>query len=291
MDSDEPSADIEEADEGWPLRQQEHGGPSLKKTGYSLKCNRKRFTGRAHPERDTQFKYLATQKQGFLEVGDPVVSVDTKKKELIGNFKNAGQAWCRDAREVNAHDFPSDAECRTVPYGLYDVAQNRGFFSLGTSADTPEFAVDSLVMWWRKDGSKRYPDAKRLLVLADTGGSNSARSRVFKVRLYEKLARPFGLAVTLCHYPPGASKWNPIEHRLFSHVSLNWAGVPLTSLRLMLGYLRGTRTSRGLRVRALLSKRIYPKGVKVSDESLARIPLRRHEVCPAWNYTVGERPT
>jgi hypothetical protein len=224
-----------------------------------------------------------------LDAGEPVVSVDTKKKELIGNFKNAGRTWCSAADEVDAHDFPSDAEFRSAPYGLYDLAANRGFFNVGVSADTPDFAVDSLVRWWRKDGAGRYPKAQRLLVLADSGGSNGARSRVYKLRLQEKLADAFGIPVTVCHYPTGASKWNPVEHRLFSHVSNNWAGKPLRSLKGMLACIRGTVTKTGLKVRGLLTRKTYPKGVNVTKKKFAGIEIQRHEVCPAWNYTISPR--
>lgn len=236
-----------------------------------------------------QFKHIEKQKQSFLDSGEPVISIDTKKKELIGNFKNAGRLWRTEPEEVNAHDFPSDAECRAVPYGVYDLANNRGFMTVGTSADTPEFAVDSLVRWWRKDGAKRYPQASRLLILADSGGSNSARSRVFKHRIQEKLADGYGLAVTVCHYPRGASKWNPVEHRLFSFVSGNWAGHPLRTLKGMLARIRGTVTSTGLKVRAALTRKIYQKGVSVPDDEMLALNLERHEICPDWNYTISSR--
>lgn len=208
---------------------------------------------------------------------------------MIGNFKNAGRTWCSKPDEVNAHDFRTDADYRAVPYGVYDLVANRGFVNVGVSADTPDFAVDSLVRWWREDGARRYPTAERLLVHADTGGSNSSRSRVFKVRLQEKLVDPFGVAVTVCHYPAGASKWNPVEHRLFSHISTNWAGSPLRTLKGMLSHVRGTVTETGLRVRALLTRKVYPKGVKVSDEELAKVALERGDVCPGWNYTISPR--
>ena len=224
-----------------------------------------------------------------MDAGEPVVSVDTKKKELIGNFKNAGRAWRLAPDEVNAHDFPSAATCRATPYGVYDLANNRGFLTVGTSADTPEFAVDSVVRWWRQDGVQRYPNASRLLILADTGGSNGSRSRVFKHRLQERLADAHRLPVTICHYPTGASKWNPIEHRLFSFISTNWAGQPLRTLKGMLARIRGTVTRAGLRVRAVLSRRTYKKGVRVSDAELDGVALKRHTTCPAWNYTIHPR--
>lgn len=222
-----------------------------------------------------------------MSAGDPVISVDTKKKELIGNFKNDGRTWRRAPDDVNAHDFPSDAECRAAPYGVYDLAANRGFVSVGISKDTPEFAADNIVKWWRKEGSRRYPHAKRLLIHADTGGSNAANSRVLKVRLKEKLVDAYGINVTMCHYPSGASKWNPVEHRLFSRISTNWAGTPLRSLKTMLAAIRGTVTKTGLKVRAVLNRKRYATGVEVTNEQLTNAGLQRHEVCPAWNYTIS----
>jgi len=289
VDSEEPSAVGAGPQDAWSHRQQGHGRSTAQKKGYSLKGNRKRFTGPPHPDRDTQFEYLGKQKQAFLDAGEPVVSVDTKKKELIGNFKNAGRTWCTVPEDVNTHDFPSDAKCRAVPYGVYDLAKNRGFVTIGTSADTPEFAVDSLARWWREDGTKRYPDATRLLILADTGGSNSARSRVFKQRIQEKVADSYGLTVTICHYPAGASKWNPVEHRLFSFVSMNWAGEPLRTLKGMAARIRGTVTDAGLRIRAAVTRKTYPKGVTVSDDEMDQLQLQRHRVCPDWNYTISPR--
>jgi hypothetical protein len=265
-------------------------GKLLRASGYSLRVNIKRFTGPAHPERDRQFRYIEALKAEFLAAGLPVISVDTKKKELIGDFKNAGRSWCRHADEVNAHDFKQDASARAVPYGLYVLNQNRGVVFVGTSADTPQFAVDAIARWWLSPGQWDFPKADELLVLCDAGGSNSCRARLWKWQLQQKLADRFGLAVTVCHYPAGASKWNPVEHRLFAFISRNWAGKPLRSLPLMLSYIRGTTTDTGLRVRAQLMGKIYRTKVKVSKQDFQSIQLYRHETCPTWNYTILPSP-
>jgi hypothetical protein len=221
-------------------------GELLRAERFTLRVNVKRFTGPAHPDRDLQFRYIQEWVGVFRQEGWPILSVDTKKKELIGNFKNAGAVWCQEADEVNAHDFRGDALYRAVPYGLYDVLANRGHVVVGTSADTPAFAVDAITAWWVRRGLRRYPEAGALLLLADAGGSNGCRPRLWKQRLQEDLAERYGLVVTVCHYPTGASKWNPIEHRLFGPVSSNWAGVPLRSPAVMLACLRGTQTRTGL---------------------------------------------
>ncbi len=258
----------------------------LRERGFNLRVNVKRFTGPAHPERNRQFEYIAEQIEQFRAEGWPIVSVDTKKKELIGNFRNEGRVWCRSGTEVNAHDFLSDAQCRAVPYGLYDVVANRGHVVVGTSADTPAFAVDALGQWWGQIGCKRYPGAGALLVLADAGGSNGCRPRLWKYRL-QQLADRYGLVVSVCHYPTGASKWNPVEHRLFGPISTNWAGIPLHSPEVMLGCLRGTTTTTGLHVTARWHTRTYPKGVKVTNTQMASIQLMKHDGCPQWNYSIA----
>jgi hypothetical protein len=217
----------------------------LKKLGFSLRANKKRRSGSQCPGRAEQFRYIASQRKAFTEAGWPVVSIDTKKKELIGNFRNPGKVWCRDAAEVNDHDFTSTAECRTVPFGIYDVARNRGYVVVGTSNETPEFAVSAIAGWWRDEGHTAYPGARQLLILADCGGANGHRCAAWKLNLQEALCDRWGLTVTVCHYPPGCSKWNPIEHRLFSQISMNWAGKPLRSLRILLAYIRGTTTQTG----------------------------------------------
>jgi hypothetical protein len=259
----------------------------LVQLGFSMKGNRRRQVNSRCPERDEQFHYIASQRARFTAAGLPIISVDTKKKELIGNFRNDGKAWCRQAEEVDEYDFPGGAECRSVPLGIYDVTRNRGYV-VGVSNNTPEFTVNGIASWWREEGSA-YPDTKELLVLADGGGSNGCPSKGWKVHLQEKLCDRLGLTVTVCHYPTGCSKWNPVEHRLFSQISRNWAGKPLRSLPVMLAYIRGTTTATGLKVRARLDEGVYRKGQKVSREELEGLNLRRHETCPAWNYTISPR--
>jgi hypothetical protein len=258
--------------------------------GYSLKANRKeRETGSAHPEREVQFQYLAAQRQRHQEAHLPIISVDTKKKELIGDFKNTGRDWCRQPEVVKVHDFPSEAVGRAIPYGIYDVQRNEGYMQVGLSADTPAFAVAAIRAWWEQQGRTAYPDAPRLLILADAGGSNACRSRGWKQQLQEHLCDALGLTVTVCHYPTGCSKWNPVEHRLFGPISINWAGHPLRTLETMLAYLRGTSTETGLRVTAAHDPRLYPKGQKVADAVFAHLRVTPHAVCPQWNYTVHPR--
>jgi hypothetical protein len=263
----------------------------LKKRKYSLKVNRKtKETGQGHPDRDTQFTYIETQKQAARAAGVPIISVDTKKKELIGNFKNAGRAWCQAPELVNGHDFPHDAVARAVPYGIYDLQHNRGTVYVGTSADTPQFAAEAVAAWWQAEGPATYPAATGLLILADAGGSNSCRARAWKYALQTVLADPFGLHVTVCHYPTGCSKWNPIEHRLFSNISLNWAGKPLRTLGHLLAYVRGTTTAPGLTVSAHQVDTVYPPGARISKDQMAALDLDLHAVCPRWNYTLHPRP-
>jgi Rhodopirellula transposase DDE domain len=261
----------------------------LKKMGYSLRANKKRRGGSRCPGRDEQFRYIAAQKKTFSEAGLPVISVDTKHKELIGEFRNRGKAWCRQSAEVNEHDFTSTAECRAVPFGIYDVQRNEGHVAVGTSNDTPEFAVKAIARWWEQEGIVAYPRAERILILADCGGTNGCRFRAWKLNLQEKVCDRFGLAVTVCHYPPGCSKWNPIEHRLFSQISINWAGRPLKSLGLMLAYIRGTTTRTGLKVTAHLDEDVYRKGQKVTREDMDRLNLTHHATHPRWNYTISPR--
>lgn len=262
----------------------------LKKLNYELRANRKRFTGPPHPERDRQMRYIARVKRLFLAGGYPVISVDTKKKELIGNFKNPGRSWGRAPDEVNAHEFSQDALAKAVPYGLYDLAHNLGYVYVGTSADTPEFAVEAIVRWWTDDTRPRFAREDKLLILCDAGGSNGYRPYLWKQQLQERLADQLGIEVMVCHYPTGASKWNPVEHRLFSYISLNWAGKPLRTLEIMLGYIRDTTTEVGLKVKAFLIERTFEKGIKVSPEQRASLNLVRRRICPAWNYIIKPRP-
>lgn len=258
----------------------------LRAAGISPKSNVKRLTPRPHPERDRQFRYLTHLRRQFERRGDPVLSVDAKKKELIGPFHQRGTTWRRRAPEVYSHDFPSDASAKLVPYGLYDVARNEGFVFVGLSSETPDFAADALVWWWGTFGRKHYPTRHHVLILADGGGANGARRRRWKYRLQRNLCDEFGLTVTVCHYPPGASKWNPIEHRLFSQISETWRGLPLTSVALAVAALRATTTRTGLRVRVKVTDKIYPKGEKVRRWQWATVTTQRHDICPQWNYTL-----
>ena len=277
------------------LTQQQHPvshttvGRLLVKMDYSLKANLKRFSGTAHPDRNQQFEYIEAQKQAFLEAGLPTISVDTKKKELIGNFKNGGRSWCQEAEEVNDHDFNQDALGKAVPYGIYDLNHNLGYVYVGNSADTPQFAVDVIALWWQTEGQALFPGKKKLLILADAGGSNGCRPRLWKQQLQEQLADRLGLEVVVCHYPTGASKWNPIEHRLFGPISVNWAGKPLRTFETILAYIRGTVTETGLQVKAFLVDQIYEKGVKVSKEAMQTLNIELAEICPRWNYTIRPR--
>ena len=262
----------------------------LRAHGYSLRANVKQQAGKQHPERDQQFQHLHAQRAVHQAAGQPVISVDTKKKELVGNFKNAGQIWCQAAEVVDVHDFPQDAVGRAVPYGIYDLQHNRGTVYVGQSADTPAFAADNIAHWCATELRARFPDATQLLIEADSGGSNSARSRVWKRCLQEQVADRFGLTVTVCHYPSGASKWNPVEHRLFSEISKTWAGCPLRSFDTVVHYIADTRTQTGLQVTAHRVRTSYPTGATVPDAVMATLTIQAHEVCPQWNYTIHPRP-
>lgn len=264
--------------------------------GYALRVNHKKVeSGVRHPpnpkERDRQFDYLGDLREAFARQGHPIISVDTKKKDLIGNFKNGGCAWKKEAIPVYDHDFPSDAVGRMVPFGIYDTQANHGFVCVGASADTPAFAVDAIERWWVEVGDQRYPHAADLLILADCGGANGYRSRVWKYRLQKQLCDAHGLTVTVCHYPPGASKWNPIEHRLFSEISKNWAGEPLVSFGTALHYIRTTQTAAGLRVTARQVRKKYETGEKIPQAEMDTLCVASHEILPAWNYTLFPWPS
>jgi hypothetical protein len=261
----------------------------LKEQGYRLRQNSKQREGTGHPERGRQFEYIHQQRTWHQQTGQPTISVDTKKKELIGDFKNAGRVWCQEAEVVNIHDFLSQAQGRAVPYGIYDLHHNRGTVYVGQSGDTPTFAVDNLMRWCQHELPQRFPGATHLFIEADRGGSNGARSRVWKQQLQNQLADGLGLTVTVCHYPPGTSKWNPIEHRLFSEISKTWAGCPLRSFDRMLDLLTQTTTTTGLSVQAHLVTAEYPTGLKVSDADMTTLNIQPHEVCPQWNYTIRPR--
>lgn len=261
----------------------------LKKEAIRPKSNVKRLHPQPHADRDRQFRYLLNQREAFLKAGWPCISVDTKKKELIGLFYNQGTQWTKQSQPVNTHDFPSYADGRAVPYGIYDLAQNSGYVAVGKAADTPEFAVDALVWWWHHFGIVGYPNAPELLLLADAGGSNGCRPRCWKAQLQVKIADAFGIAVTVCHYPTGASKWNPIEHRLFSQISRTWAGTPLTSYEILLDGLCQTKTTTGLRVQATIFDKVYEKGLSVTDAAMKLLMIQKHDTCPNWNYTIRPR--
>ena len=269
----------------------------LKDLDYSLKVNHKKKalgvnqTPEARARRDQQFKYISRIRAQFTDEGNPIISVDSKKKEMVGDFKNNGSAWRKKAFEVGDHDFRQYAEGIAIGYGIYDTLANRGSMFVGIDHNTPAFAVESIAKWWKQDGAKKYEGCKKLLILADAGGSNGYRPRAWKYELQRKLCDPFGLCVTVCHYPPGASKWNPIEHRLFSAISNNWKGVPLNSYEKIIKYMRKTKTTPdqgpGLKVKATLVRKRYKNGQKVSDKEMSQLQLENHDTLPNWNYTIS----
>jgi hypothetical protein len=263
----------------------------LDQAGYSLQAAAKTLEGNQHPDRDAQFHYLNDQVKAFLAAGQPVVSVDAKKKELVGAFKNGGQEWQPHGQPelVNVHDFPDKQGGKAIPYGVYDVGRNAGWVTVGRDHDTATFAVASLRRWWQVVGVSAYREADRLLICADGGGSNGYRVRLWKLEL-QQFADDSGLAVTVCHLPPGTSKWNTIEHRLFAHISMNWRGRPLISHEVIVDLIGATTTATGLRVQAELDPGVYPTKVKVSDEKFAGVHLTPHAFHGEWNYTVTPRP-
>jgi Rhodopirellula transposase DDE domain len=262
----------------------------LRSRGYSLLANVKTREGSSHPDRDRQFHHINETATEAIRAGQPIVSVDTKKKELVGDFKNGGREWEPKGTpvEVNTHDFPSHAKGRAIPYGVYDLAEDAGFVNVGIDADTAEFSVASIRAWWEQPGSERYPGASALTITADCGGSNGNRTRLWKTEL-QQLADETGLELTVCHFPPGTSKWNKIEHRLFSFISQNWRGKPLVSHEVIVNLIGATTTRTGLEVYARLDERSYPKDVKVSDAELATVNLEAHHFHPEWNYTIKPR--
>jgi len=260
----------------------------LNDLGYSLQSNRKTSEGKKdHPDRNEQFHYISRFVNKFLRSNDPVLSVDTKKKELIGEYKNNGQEWKpkNSAIEVLSHDFPDPKVPKAVPYGVYDIGKNTGWVNVGTDADTAEFAMESIRQWWRQMGRKRYPKAKRLLICADAGGSNGYRSHLWKREL-QKFCNQSGFTVTICHFPPGTSKWNKIEHRLFSYISMNWRGQPLVDYQTVVNLIAATTTKTGLTVKVRLDKNKYEKGIKVSPEEIKNLKIHRHKFHGEWNYTI-----
>jgi hypothetical protein len=262
--------------------------------GYSLKINYKKIesnpkksTPESRKKRDLQFKYIGQMRESFLEQNNPMISVDAKKKESVGNFKNQGAIWCKDPKEVNAYDFLSLASGVFIPYGIYCINSNTGFVAGGISCNTAELAVNAIEKWWSMEAANMNTGYKSLLILADGGGSNGSRNRLWKLSIQKKLCDKYGIKVTVCHYPPGTSKYNPIEHRLFSEISKNWAGVPLIDYETILNYISTTKTKTGLKVKAILDETKYDKGIKVSNNELKKINIKYHEVHPQWNYTIS----
>jgi hypothetical protein len=258
--------------------------------GYSLQANRKTREGSQHQDRDAQFLYINDRVRSFQKRRQPVVSVDTKKKELVGDFKNSGREWRpkKDPEPVRVHDFLIPEEGKAIPYGIYDLSRNEGWVTVGIDHDTASFAVNAIRRWWRVMGRAAYRDASSLLITADAGGSNGPRLRLWKWEL-QHFANRTGLAITVCHFPPGTSKWNKIEHRLFSHIAMNWRGKPLVSLAAIVSLIASTRTAAGLRIRSEIDRGSYPQGVVVTDEQMAQVHLQPHRFHGEWNYTL--RPT
>jgi hypothetical protein len=262
----------------------------LREHGYSLQAPNKSVEGAQHPDRNAQFQHINAKAQGCIKRGVPVISVDTKKKELVGNFKNGGRDWqpSGEPEKVDVHDFPGDAVGKAIPYGIYDVASNDGFVSVGIDHDTPVFAVKSIEAWWKQVGQQRYPKARELFITADAGGSNSYRSHVWKQQL-QRVADTLNLVIHVSHFPPGTSKWNKVEHRLFSFISMNWRGRPLRSYETVINLISNTTNRGGLVVRARLDRRPYPIGKKVSAKELRELNIEQADFHGDWNYTVRPR--
>jgi transposase len=258
--------------------------------GYSLQSNRKTQEGRQHPDRDAQFQHLNRRVKAFQRQGQPVVSVDTKKKELVGQFRNGGREWqpLGQPERVNVHDFPDEELGKVIPYGVYDMAANTGWVSVGVDHDTAEFAVETLRRWWHHMGHEAYPQATRLLITADGGGSNGSRSRLWKVEL-QKLADELELQLSVCHFPPGTSKWNKIEHRMFCHITENWRGRPLVSREVVVNLIGHTTTKTGLEIRSALDENRYPTGREITDEQMEDLAIKREKFHGEWNYTLNPR--
>jgi len=267
-------------------------GALLRGMGYSLQGNFKTVEGNQHPDRNAQFEHINARVTAAMRVAQPVISVDTKKKELVGNYVNRGKQWIPKgaAKKVNGHDFPDPDVPRAYPYGVYDMARNKGFVNVGTDHDTGAFAVASIRAWWRAQGRRAYPKAKRLLITADAGGSNGSRLRLWKWEL-QRLANELRLPITVCHFPPGTSKWNKVEHRLFSFISSNWRGEPLVDYETVVNLIARTTTTKGLKVSCQLARRSYPTGRAVSEEDWAKINLVRDDFHGDWNYTLRPRLT
>jgi len=262
----------------------------LKAKRYVLRGNRKRLTKESDPRRDRQMRSIARQRRAFQKAGKPVISVDAKKRELVGNFKNSGRTWRQQPMDVLETDFLSDAKGKALPYGIYDLTRNAGYVVIGVSHETAEFAVAAIHAWWLEVGQPAYPGQHHLLIQADDGGANDSRSWLWKAAL-QTLANECGLTITVTHFPAGASKWNPVEHRLFCFISLNWAGQPLVSYETILKFIRTTHTDSGLTCQARLDRKRYETGLKVTPEERASINLNPHRILPDWNYTIKPRST
>lgn len=262
-------------------------GALLKEQGFSLQANKKTYEGKNHPDRDEQFKYIHKKVVDFQSENNPVISVDTKKKELVGNFKNEGREWSKSKSptKVNAYDFLSQAEGKAIPYGIYDLTENKGWINIGIDRDTAEFAVESIKRWWLNMGSKVYTKATKILITADGGGSNGSRNRLWKKEL-QKFANQINKEIYVCHFPPATSKWNKIEHRLFSYLSQNWRGKPLTSYEVIVNLIASTNTDKGLEVKCEIDHQSYEKGIKVTDEEMSQINIDRAKFHGDWNYTI-----
>lgn len=267
-------------------------GDLLRQMGYSLQSNRKTSEGKQSPDRNEQFEFINLLVEENLEQGNPVISIDAKKKELVGRFKNAGRKWHPkgEPEDVNVYDFPSMAEGRATPYGIYDIGKNDGWVNVGIDKDTAEFAVESIRRWWNDIGKASYPDAAQLVITADGGGSNGSRVRLWKTQLQE-FCNEIAMPIIVSHFPPGMSKWNKIEHKLFSFISMNWRGRPLTSFQTVLNLISATTTSAGLTVKAALDSNEYTKGIKITDAQMRMIDISRDEFHGEWNYTINPQPT
>lgn len=264
-------------------------GRIIKQLGYSLQANIKSKESGSSEERDSQFRHINEQVNIFEKKNMPVISVDTKKKELVGNFKNNGRKWMKKgtAEIVNVYDFEYLSKGKAIPYGVYEVLKNNGFVNVGISHDTSEFAVESIWQWWKNIGEKNYPGAKELLICADGGGSNASRSKLWKFYL-QIFANKTGLKITVCYFPPGTSKWNKIEHKMFSFISMNWKGKPLRNYELIINLIEGTTTKKGLKIKAKMDRKIYELGKKISEKEFNKIKIEEHKTNPKWNYTLSK---
>jgi len=265
-------------------------GRMLKEMGYSLQANVKAKEGKTHKDRNAQFLYINELAKEFVKQGNPVISVDAKKKERIGDFKNPGKRWYPKGspQQVNVYDFPSLSKGTAIPYGAYDIQNNNGIVNVGISHETAEFAVESTKRWWKQFGHQQYPHAKKILICADGGGSNGSRNRAWKFYL-QLLSDEISLPITVCHYPPGTSKWNKIEHRMFSFISMNWKGQPLINFETVVNMISATKTKSGLKIKAFLDRKDYKTGIKISDKQMKNLNLKFHDLHPQWNYTIIPR--